>query len=314
MKIPVLLDCDPGHDDVMAILLAAQHLDLKGLTTVSGNAPLAQTTYNTRYTVELAGITHIPIAAGASHPMVHTVDFTGDIHGESGLDGPVMHEPEVAIRSDHAVDFIHEVVDQTDGVHIIATGMLTNIALVLRRYPGIHSKIASICLMGGSLTHGNVTPVAEFNIWADPEAAHVVFTSGISIKMVGLSVTRQVSAIPNIRQDIRNIGSHTAVAVADMLDFFSAQLEKLYGLPGASMHDPLAVVPLIDDRILTFQPMHVVIELTGTHTYGMTVCDYRERKNEDGTPAGKPPNADVAVSVDVDRFWALFLDTLKHYP
>ena len=177
-----------------------------------------------------------------------------------------------------------------------------------------------ISLMGGSLTFGNSTPAAEFNIWCDPEAAHVVFTSGIPIKMVGLNVTRQVVATPERRAQIRSLGSRTGTHVADMLDFYSERLRVISGLPGGSMHDPLAVAALVDSEVLRFESMHVAIELRGTHTYGMTLCDARHLREADLTPRrpdghrGEAPNAEVAVAVNADRFWEMFLDVLATYP
>ena len=315
--IPAIIDCDPGHDDVMAILLGARTMDIKGITTVRGNASLPLTTKNARYLVELADLRHVPIAAGHDRPMLREDESADDgagVHGKTGLDGPVMFEPTIPILEEHAVDFIYRTAKETPNLHLIPVGPLTNIAAALRRYPNIVEYITAISLMGGSTTFGNATAVAEFNIWADAEAAHVVFTSGIPIKMVGLNVTRQVNATPEYRQQIREMGSRTAVAVADMLDFYSERLALLYGLPGGSMHDPLAISALIDPDVLTFEPMHVAIELTGRHTYGMTVCDYRNRRKDTGEPQGEPPNAEVAVAVDAERFWVRFLEILRTYP
>lgn len=316
MKIPAIIDCDPGHDDVMAILLGAGTLDIKGITTVFGNAPLPLTTKNARYLVEVADLRHISIAAGYDRPLLkenNAADDGAGAHGKTGLDGPVLHEPTVPILDEHAVDFIYRTAKETPNFHLIPVGPLTNIGALIRRYPDVVDHITAISLMGGSTTVGNVTPVAEFNIWADAEAAQIVFTSGIPLKMVGLNVTRQVAALPKYRQAIRDMGSRTAVAVADMLDFYSERLKILYGLPGGSMHDPLAVAALIDPDILIFEPMHVAIETVGSHTYGMTVCDYRGRRTDSGEPRGELPNAEVAVGVDADRFWPLFLDILRTY-
>jgi ribosylpyrimidine nucleosidase len=316
-KIPAIIDCDPGHDDVMAILLGARTMEIKGITTVFGNASLAKTTKNGRYAVELADLRHIPIAAGHDRPLLREDESADDgegAHGKTGLDGPIIHEPTVAILEEHAVDFIYRTAKESPNFHLIPVGPLTNIAAAIRRYPDIVDHVTAISLMGGSTTMGNATAVAEFNIWADAEAAHVVFTSGIPIKMVGLNVTRQVNATPKYRKQIREMGSRTAIAVADMLDFYSDRLKVLYGLPGGSMHDPLAVAALIDPGILTFEKMHVAIELAGTNTYGMTVCDYRGRRTDTGELRGKKPNAEVAVAVDADLFWTLFLDILKTYP
>lgn len=315
--IPAIIDCDPGHDDVMAILLGARTMDIKGITTVFGNAALPLTTKNARYTVELADLKHIPIAAGYDRPLLREDESASDgagVHGKTGLDGPQIHEPTISILEEHAVDFIYRTAKETPNLHLIPVGPLTNIAALIRRYPDIVEHVAAISLMGGSTTVGNATAVAEFNIWADAEAAHVVFTSGIPIKMIGLNVTRQVNATPDYRKQIREMGSRTAVAVAEMLDFYSERLRVLYGLPGGSMHDPLAVAAFIDPEMLTFESMHVAIELVGTHTYGMTVCDYRGRRTDTGEPRGEKPNAEVAVAVDADRFWTLFLDKLRTYP
>ena len=313
--IPAIIDCDPGHDDVMAIVLGAGTMEIKGITTVFGNASLPLTTKNARYTVELADLRHIPIAVGHDGPLLREDESADDgagVHGKTGLDGPIIPEPNVPVLEEHAVDFIYRTAKETPNFHLIPVGPLTNIAAAIRRYPDIVNHVTAISLMGGSTTMGNVTAAAEFNIWADPEAAHVVFTSGIPIKMLGLNVTRQVNATPKYRKQIRKMGSRTAVAVADMLDFYSERLKILYGLPGGSMHDPLAVAALIEPDIITFEKMHVAIELAGTHTYGMTVCDYRGRRTDTGESWGEKPNAEVGV--DADRFWTLFLDILRTYP
>lgn len=320
MTIPAIIDCDPGHDDVMAILLGARTLDLKGVTTVHGNAPLSLTTKNARKLAELADLTHIPIAAGMDRPLVRQPVYAPEVHGQTGLDGPELPEPTTPLVPEHAVEFIYQTAQEVDDLHLLPIGPLTNIAVALRRYPDLADRISLISLMGGSLTFGNSTPAAEFNIWADPDAAHVVFTSGIPIKMVGLNVTRQVAATPERRAQIRAIGGRTTTAVAEMLDFYSGQLAKLFGLEGGSMHDPLAVGALIDPEMLRFESMHVAVELRGEHTYGMTLCDYRHHKpfgldsGVEGIRRGEEPNAEVAVAVDIDRFWELFLDVLSSYP
>ncbi len=320
MKLPVIIDCDPGHDDAMAILLAGHVLDVRGITTVHGNAPLSATTLNARKIVELADLTHIPIAVGLDRPLVRAPIHAPEVHGVTGLDGPTLPDPTVPVLEEHAVDFILRLSAEVDGLVLVPIGPLTNIAVALRRDPALVERVAAICLMGGSLTFGNSTPAAEFNIWADPDAAHVVFTSGIPIKMVGLNVTRRVPATPAWRERIRQIGNRTATVVADLLDFYSGQLQKLYGLPGGSMHDPLAVATLVDDDVLGFAPMHVAVELRGEHTYGMTLCDFRHFDPADVTAPpqavsrGAPANAEVAVSVDEARFRAMFLEALATYP
>ena len=320
MRIAAIIDCDPGHDDAMAILLGARTLDVKGITTVHGNVPLSLTTLNARKIVAFAGLNGVPIAAGMDRPLVREAIHAPEVHGQSGLDGPELPEPAVAIVDEHAVEFIKRTAAEVDDLHLVPVGPLTNVAAALRRYPQLAERIAQISLMGGSLTFGNSTPAAEFNIWADPDAAHVVFTSGIPIKMIGLNVTRQVGATPERRAQVRRIGNETARIVAELLDFYSERLKKLFGLKGGSMHDPLAVAALIDSDVLRFEPMHVSIELRGEHTYGMTLCDYRHHEPSDieaggnGILRGEPANAEVAIGVNDDRFWELFLDVLTTYP
>ena len=204
MTQKVILDCDPGHDDAMAILLAAKRLDVLGITTVAGNQSIDKVTTNALKVVELAGLTRIPVAQGAAHPLVRAPRHAPEIHGQTGLDGPDLPVPATKPVNMHAVDFIIVTVMRTDGVTLVPTGPLTNIALALRKEPRIAGRIPEICLMGGSRTHGNVTAAAEFNIYFDPEAAHAVFTSGIPIKMVGLNVTEQVIATPPRRQQNRH--------------------------------------------------------------------------------------------------------------
>jgi pyrimidine-specific ribonucleoside hydrolase len=317
MKPIAIIDCDPGHDDVMAILLGARVLDLRGITTVHGNASLEQTTRNARQTVEFAGLTEIPVAAGMPRPLVRKPHYAPEVHGQTGLDGPALDPPTVPLDPRNAVDFIIDLSHSVEDLHLVPTGPLTNIAAALVRDPTLPSRVKQISLMGGSLTFGNSTPAAEFNIWADAEAARTVFTSGIPIKMVGLNVTRQVPATAERRAQIRSIETRSTAIVADMLDFYSGTLADLFGLSGGSMHDPLAVAALIDPDILTFEPMHVAVELAGEYTYGMTLCDARHLRPDQGGSAiyrGEPPNAEVAVAVDADRFWELFMDILATYP
>ncbi len=321
MKPAAIIDCDPGHDDVMAILLAGRILDLQAITTVHGNASLANTTTNARKTVAFAGLTDIPIASGMPRPLVREPHYAPDVHGESGLDGPTIPAPTIAILEQNAIDVIIERSHAVPDLHLVPVGPLTNIAAALIKDPTLPSRIAGITLMGGSLTFGNVTPAAEFNIWCDPEAAHVVFTSGIPIRMIGLNVTRQVLATPDRRAAIRAMGRTSTTHVADMLDHYSAAETVYSGLAGGAMHDPVAVAAFADADILAFEPMHVAIELHGTHTAGMTLCDGR-RLGPDlhAIPTSLPraegaaPNAEVAVAVDDARFWELFLDTLATYP
>ncbi len=262
-------------------------------------------------------------------PLVREAHYAPEVHGESGLDGPTLPSPTVSVLDQHAVDFILDRSYDVPDLNLVPVGPLTNIASALIKDPTLPSRIAQISLMGGSLTFGNVTPAAEFNIWCDPHAAHVVFTSGIPIRMIGLNVTRQVLATRDRRDRIRSMGRSTTTHVADMLDFYAHGEGQYSGLDGGAMHDPLAVAALADPDILTFEPMHVAIERTGTHTAGMTLCDGRRLdpatfrlptglapvvQGEGMNEAGPVPNAEVAVAVDAKRFWSLFLDVLATYP
>ncbi|MDQ7820187.1 MAG: nucleoside hydrolase [Armatimonadota bacterium] len=318
MSRKVILDCDPGHDDALAILLAARRLEVLGITTVAGNHSLDKVTLNALKVLELAGLTHIPVARGAPFPLVRPPRYAPEIHGESGLDGAALPEPTRTPVGQHGVDFLIDTVMRTDNVTLVPTGPLTNIALALRKEPRIAQRVSEICLMGGSLTHGNVTAAAEFNIYFDPEAAHAVFSSGIPITMVGLNVTEQVLATPQRRSQVRALGTRVAVVVADLLEAYSRAVERAYGVAGGALHDPLAVAALIDSDVLQCESMHVAVELTGTLTAGRTVCDDRflraGRLRDAGVRPGAPPNARVAVAVDVDRFFDLLLASLREYP
>lgn len=317
----VILDCDPGHDDALAILLAARHFDVLGITTVHGNQSLDKVTRNALKVLEFGGLTHIPVIPGCDRPLLQAPRHAPEVHGETGLDGPDLPEPTTPVLPGHAVDFIVDTVMANEDVTLIATGPLTNVATALHREPRLAGRLHQISLMGGSLTYGNSTPAAEFNIWCDPEAAHIVFTSGVPIKMVGLNLTRQAEAGPEEIARIRGLGNRTGQIVADLLEFFSERLRRLFGLRGGSLHDPCAVAWLIDPTIIEGRMLHVAVELHGEHTRGMTVCDYRhlrgagtEVHGEEGVHQGRPPNAEVGLHLDVPRFFDLLTDTLAGYP
>ena len=214
----VILDCDPGHDDAFAIMLAAQHLDLLGVTTVGGNGFLPNVTRNALVVLEQIGHTEIPVYPGHAGPSTHELVTAPNVHGKSGMDGPVVTEPKRKPEEKHAVDFIVETVMNTDDVTLIATGPLTNIAAALNREPGIAKKAAGLYIMGGGAYAGNWTPAAEFNIWVDAEAAYKVFHSGIDLHMVGVNLTRQCPVDAKFIAGLRAIGTHAAV--------FSAELDR----------------------------------------------------------------------------------------
>lgn len=312
--MPYILDCDPGHDDMVAIYLAARHLDLAAITTVSGNQSLEKVTRNARAIVELGRLTGLPVAAGLARPLVNDPVYAPEIHGESGLDGADLPEPQIPLARQGAVELILERSRDLPDLCLIATGPLTNVAAALIHDPGLAGRLRCISIMGGSLTSGNTTPAAEFNIWVDPEAADVVFRSGIPLKMFGLNVTRQASATREEIGKIAAIGTPFATAVAAMLEHYRSNLERMFGLKGASLHDALAVATFIQPSLFELEPMHVAIELHGRLTRGMTVCDRRNvSRSGTATRRGEPPNCEVAVGIDVPGFFDLLIGTLASY-
>ncbi|MDI3341449.1 MAG: nucleoside hydrolase [Sphaerobacter sp.] len=304
----IILDCDPGHDDAIAILLAYANpaVDLLAVTTVAGNQTLPKTTLNARRVMTVAGIRDVPVAAGADRPLVREQIVAENIHGESGLDGPRFGEPTVELDPRHAVDLIIETVLEHGDVTLVPVGPLTNVALAIRREPRILPRIREIVLMGGSYTLGNVTPAAEFNIYADPEAADVVFSSGLPITMIGLELTHQVKATPEVVARIRALGNPVAEMAAELLTYFASTYKKVFGFDGAPLHDPCAVAYVIDPELIECQPANVQVELRGTWTYGATVCDMYG-------VTGRPANARVAIRIDAARFWDLIVEALATY-
>lgn len=318
-RLRVVIDADPGHDDAIAILLAAKTLDVRAITTVHGNAPLEHTTENARRIVELAGLAGIPIAAGAARPLVREPRYAPEVHGITGLDGPDLPEATTVVLSEDAADLIIRLSHEVADLHLVAIGPLTNVATAFARDPSLAWRLGRVTLMGGSLLWGNVTPAAEFNILCDPEAAAAVFKAGAPITMIGLNVTMQVLGTPDRREALRALRTRTATVVADILDHYGAGEAYYTGLPGAALHDPLAIAALVDPTLFETVPLAVVVETSGDHTAGMTLCDGR-RLGPDMRPRADyarwnaaSPNADVAISVDVDRFWALLLGVLATY-
>ena len=315
MPRKIILDVDPGHDDAMAILLAAKHLDVLGVTTVAGNQTIEKTTINALKVVELGGLTHIPVARGSARPLVSEPLHAPIIHGETGLDGAELPEPTTSLEPRHAVEFIVETVRGRNGVSLVPTGPLTNVGTALRRAPDIAERIPEISLMGGSVGGGNTTAAAEFNIYCDPEAAHIVFSSGIPIKMSGLNITRQAAATVGRRDRIRSLGNRTGRVVAGWLDFFSARVKEVFNIDGGSLHDAVAVAWLIDPTLIKSETMHVAVELKGELTRGMTVCDQRYPSQVTGGIRRRlPSNVEVGMELDVERFFALLYDSLAAYP
>jgi inosine-uridine nucleoside N-ribohydrolase len=299
--IPVILDCDPGHDDMVAILLAAAdpRVDLLAITTVAGNGTLERTTYNARAVCSMAGIRDVPIAAGAPGPLVGRLRTAAHVHGESGLEGAALPEPDVEPADEHAVSLMARLLRESpEPVALVPTGPLTNVALLLRTWPELGPRIREVVLMGGSLGAGNVEPLAEFNVFVDPEAADVVFSSGLPVTMCGLNVTHQALATDAVMDRLRALGTPLAETVVGLLGFFRDRYRELWGLEAPPVHDPVAVARVIDPALVRCEDAHVAVELHGTHTRGATVCDRFGVR-------GLAPNAKVALELDAPGFWEL---------
>ncbi len=305
---PVLLDVDPGHDDALALLTAAAlpELELVGVTTVAGNQTLEKTTRNARAVLALGQI-DVPIARGAKCPLVRPPILAAHIHGESGLDGAELPEPVRPLDPRPAAEFIVDTVRSYPGeITLVPTGPLTNIALALRLAPDIATRIPRISLMGGAVGEGNTTASAEFNILADPEAAHIVFASGIPITMSGLDLTHQALADTSVLDRLTRMKTAVGRAAVGWLTFFGDRYREEAGLPYPPVHDVCAVMAVAHPECIETVPMYVVVETRGEHTIGRTVCDTRKRRSP-------PPNVDVGLRLDRERFWTLVLDALASY-
>jgi inosine-uridine nucleoside N-ribohydrolase len=309
MKHKIILDCDPGHDDAIALLLAAHHpnLELLAVTTVAGNQSVEKTAYNARKICSLAHIHHIPVARGMDRPLLQTPRYAADIHGASGLDGPNIPEPDIELAPQHGVELLIELLLKSKGdITLVHTGPLTNLATAIRLEPAIVPKIKAISLMGGAIGIGNITPAAEFNIWFDPEAAAIVFACGRPLTMVPLEVTHQALATPEVLHRLRVSGRRVACFAADLLTFFADTYLQVFGFTHPPVHDPCAVAAVINPAILHAQKMQVEIETRGEWTTGRTVCDVYAK-------SGKLPEVRVGYALDVPRFWDIVIPTLLSY-
>lgn len=307
-KKKIILDCDPGHDDAVAIMLAAksEKLDLLGITVVAGNQTLEKTQVNARNVCQCLGL-QVPVYAGCGQPMVREKMVAADIHGETGLDGPVFEPLTKPLEEKHAVQFMIDTLMGSDGdITMVTTGPMTNLAMAMRMEPRIVEKIERIVLMGGAYTNGNVTPAAEFNIIADADAAYVCFTSGRPITMVGLDVTRKALCYPAVVDRMEKVGNQASKLFVDLMRHFCKSQKEVFGWEGGPLHDPITVAYLIDPSVLTVKPMHAEIDIRSTQSYGRTNCDYFGYQKLE-------PTADVAVDIDVEKFWDIIEDGLRKY-
>ncbi len=306
VAIPCILDCDPGHDDAVAILLAAAHpaIDLLAVTTVAGNGPLDKVTLNARRVLTLAGIQDVPIAAGADGPLSGDLDVAIDVHGASALDGPSLPDPEMDVDPRPAAELIEGVLrSASDPVTVVATGPLTNVATVLDREPDVAPQIREIVWMGGSTDRGNRTPYAEFNAFVDPDAVARVLASGVPTTMVGLNLTHQALATPAVVERIRRLGTPLARTTAEWLEFFGSTYRRIWGFEAPPVHDPCAVALVVEPDLIRCVDAFVAVETDGRWTRGATAVDLSSRW-------GRPPNARVAMELDVERFWDLVVDAV----
>ncbi len=306
----VIVDCDPGHDDAVAILLALARPEwrVEAITVVAGNQTLPKTTRNALTVLTVAGRTDVPVYAGCDRPMERELHPAVDVHGESGLEGPAnLPDPAVTARPEHAVDFLGAYLDAaTEPITLVPTGPLTNVGTLLARRPDLAAKLDRIVLMGGAVGEGNVTPSAEFNIHRDPEAARIVFGCGVPLTMIGLDVTHR-ALVPETEFDvIRSRGGAVSEMVADLLTYFAKFHRRVYGFDGVPIHDACAVAAALRPELVPTRRLHVDVETGGELTTGRTVVDL-------WGVTGLPPNADVGTDIDRQGFFDLLYESLRTY-
>lgn len=307
-RTKIILDIDTGHDDAIALMLAAGNpqIDLLGVTVVAGNSTLPNTLKNTLHVCQHLDL-DVKVYAGMSRPMVRDQVTADDVHGKSGLDGPVFAPLTKELEAEHAVDYIIRTLLASSGdITLVPTGPLTNIAMAMRKEPRIIKKIRKISLMGGAYGMGNTTAAAEFNIYVDPEAAHVVFTSGVPINMMGLDLTNQVLATPEIIKRMRKIGNKAGALFGDIMEF-TLHSQAVNGLTAGPVHDVTAVAVLIDSTLFSLREAFVEIDLSHGPSYGRTDCDIYHRTRN-------PYNAMVGMHTDLPRFWDLVEDAIRRLP
>ena len=307
MQRKILLDCDPGHDDAVAMMLAWGNpsIELLGVTTVGGNQTLDKVTRNALSVATVVGMHDVPIAAGCRLPPVRPVEIAPDVHGDSGLDGVELPEPAVELDPRHGVDLIIETImsNEPGTVTLVPTGPLTNIAMAARKEPRIVERVQEVVLMGGGYHVGNWSPVAEFNIKVDPEAAHIVFNEKWPIVMVGLDLTHQALATDEVAERIAAVPGSVSQFTLGLFTFFRKAYQDAQGFEFPPVHDPCTLAYLIDPTIVETVKVPLDVELNGSLTTGMTVADFR-------APAPEDCHTKVATRLDAPRFWGLVVDAI----
>lgn len=307
-KTKIILDCDPGHDDAIAILLAARHpaLEVLGITTVAGNQTLEKTTTNALHVCEYLGL-DIPVYAGMALPLVREQVVAGNVHGETGLDGPVFEPLHTKAQEKRAVDFLIDTLLESDGdITLVPTGPMTNIATAMRMEPAIIPKIKQIVCMGGAYGTGNFTPSAEFNFFADPEAAHVVFKSGVKLTMMGLDLTNQTICTPDVIDRMELVGNRAGKLFSDLMHFTLKTQKECFGLEAGPVHDVTCIAYLVAPELFTTADMFVEIDINRGPCYGRSVCDTINCLR-------KEPNCTVGTGINLPAFWDLIETAIRWY-
>jgi len=304
----IILDCDPGHDDAIAIMLAGHHpqIELLGITVECGNQTLVKTGINTLNLCQYLSI-DVPVCLGSPEPLIKEIEICPAIHGESGLDGFDFPELEKTFDSRHAVDFLIEtILNSHEKITIVTTGPMTNLALALKLKPKIKDNIEEVVLMGGAYTNGNVTAAAEFNIFCDPEAAQIVFTSGLVVKMFGLDVTRNVLVLPNVIKRMEKINNKASILFCKLMKVFNENQKRVFNLDGGPLHDPVTIAYLINPKLVELKYVHCDIDISRGNSYGRTNCDIFDYQK-------LTKNTYVAINIDVEEYWDIIEAGIKLY-
>ena len=307
MKRNIILDCDPGHDDAVAILLAGKNpnINLLGISVVAGNQTIEKTARNAMNVATYLGI-DVPIAIGSEFPIVRERVICAAIHGESGLDGFTFPKYDKPFDKRNGVQLIIDSVMNNDDVTIVATGPLTNVALAIKLEPKILKRIKEIVVMGGSVDNGNTSPAAEFNIMCDPEAAHIVFTSGVVVKMVGLNVTRKVLVTNQVIDRMEKINNSASEMFVKLMRVFNKNQHDTFGVEAGPLHDPATIASILDDKLITYKLMNVVVDISHGPSYGRTNCDVFDYLHA-------PKNVYVAMDINVDKYWDIVEEGIRQY-
>ncbi|WP_109473117.1 nucleoside hydrolase [Ornithinimicrobium cavernae] len=307
MAVPIVLDCDPGHDDAVALLLAvgSPQIDLLAVTTCFGNCPVSDATRNALRVLTLAGATQVPVAEGAAGPLVGEAALGNYVHGRTGLDGPDLPEPAQSLLPETAVELLARTLrEHPEPVTVVVTGPMTNVGQLLRDEPEIAEHIAEVIFMGGGTQGGNHTPTAEFNTYADPEALDIVLSSGVPVRMVGLNLTHQALATPEVVERMAAMEHLIGRTCAGWMGFFGSSYRDVWEFEAPPVHDPCTIAALIDPDVIEWREVFLAVELDGTWTRGTTVADLFHRYPD------REPNAKVAVRLDAERYWDLVLGAL----